>query len=317
MRRVRTALAVGLAGAAIGFALLPGDVSAQAAASVAEVGWWSRQPAVVPGSAFEVARAPDGDVSVTAIRIRVDGQPSSAQLQLAEVQTTGSPSLQVCPTLATWTPPSPPPGTWDARPAPTCGATPVRLVHNDVQKIWSVDVRSFLAPGQPTVSVMIVPAPDESVTIPPPLPAPPVGIPVAPPVTPPPPSTIPGQTPVPLPFTVGFSGAQLLAEGSVAADSGPVGDSGFGSSLDTAGGLGTSEDFFATPDIPAPNQQAIASPAQVEGRFPQQGDVGLPGKKGAHQPWGRLPLLTLAAAAVGTASGVGRRQLRERGLLST
>ena len=316
MRRLRMALAAVLAGAAIGLALVPGEVSAQAAASIAETGWWSRQPAAVPGSAFEVARAPDGDVSWTAIRIRVDGQPSSAQLQLAELQATGSPSLQVCPTLATWTPPNPAPGMWDARPTPTCGATPVRLAHNEVQKIWSVDVRSFLAPGQPTVSVMIVPAPDESITVPPPLPAPPVGIPVAPPVTPPPPSTIPGQTPVPLPFTLSFSGAQLLAEGSVTTDSGPVGDGGFGSSLDTAGDLGTSDSFFATPDIPAPNQQAVASPAQVEGRFPQKGDVGLPDKEGAHQPWGRLPLLTLAAAAVGTASGVGRRQLRERGLLA-
>jgi hypothetical protein len=204
---------------------------------------------------------------------------------------------------------------WDTRPAPTCGATPVRLLRNDVQGIWSVDVRSFLGSGQPTVSVMIVPAPDESITVPPPLPAPPVGVPVAPPVTLPPPSTIPGQTPVPLPFTVSFSRAELLADGSATADSSPAGDVGLGPSLDPAGDLGTSDSFFATPEIPAPNEQAIASPAQVEGRFPQQGDVGLPGKKGAHQPWGRLPLLTLAAAAIGGATTVGRSQLRARGLL--
>ena len=314
MRRVQLAAAAALATVAFGFALVPGEVSAQAAASVAETGWWSRQPAAVPGSAFEVARAPDGDISVTAIRIRVDGQVGSAQLQLTEVQTTGSPSLQVCPTLATWTVPNPLPGAWDSRPAATCGPTPVRLVRNDVQGIWSVDLRSFLPPGQPTVSVMIVPAPDESITVPPPLPAPPVGIPVAPPVTPPPPSTIPGQTPVPLPFTVSFSRAELLADGGASLDT-PAGSTD-GSALDTpAGDLGGSDSFFATPEIPTPAEQAVASPAQVEGRFPQRGDVGLPPKKGAHQPWGRLPLLTLAAVAVGAGTTFGRGQLRARGLL--
>jgi hypothetical protein len=310
-------LAVGLVAAAAGLALQPGGVSAQAAASIVETGWWSRQPAAVPGSAFEVARAPDGDVSVTAFRIRVDGQVSSAQLQLAEVQVTGSPSLQICATLATWTAPAPAPGMWDTRPAPTCGSTPVRLAHNDVQKTWTVDVRSFLPSGQPTASVMVVPALDESITVPPPTPAPPVGIPVAPPVTLPPPSTIPGQTPVPLPFTASFSGAQLLVEGSAGASGSPAGDLSTAPFLDTVGDLGTSDSFFATPDIPAPSEQALASPAQVEGRFPQRGDVGLPGKRGANQPWGRLPLFTLLAAAIGGATTVGRSQLRERGVLST
>jgi hypothetical protein len=205
---------------------------------------------------------------------------------------------------------------WDSRPAPTCGSTPVRLVHNDVQKIWTVDVRSFLPSGQPTASVMIVPAPDESITVPPPTPAPPVGVPVAPPVTPPPPSTIPAQTPVPLPFTASFGGAQLVAEGSGGAGDIPIGDVGVIPSESPIGDLGTSDSFFATPDIPTPDQQAIASPAQVEGRFPQRGDVGLPGEKGANQPWGRLPLLTLAAAAVGAGTSIGRSQLRQRGLLA-
>ena len=308
------ALAAGLAVTAAVFAFVPGDVSAQAAATVVETGWWSRQPAAVPGSAFEVARAPDGDVSVTALRIKVDGQVSSAQLQLSEVQLAGSPSLQVCATLATWTAPNPAPGAWDTRPAPTCGSTPVRMVHDEVQKLWSADIRSFLPTGQPTASVMIVPVADEAITVPPPLPPPPVGVPVAPPVTVPPPSTIPGQTPVPLPFTASFSGAQLVVQGSGSADT----TSGAGdlSPLDSPiGDGGGSDSFFATPEIPAPSEQAIASPAQVEGRFPQRDDVGLPGKKGANQPWGRLPLLTLAAAAVGAGTTFGRGQLRERGLL--
>ena len=317
MKHLRIAAAAALAVVAAGFALMPGEVSAQAAASVAETAWWSRQPAAVPGSTFEVARAPDGDISVTAIRIRVDGQVGPAQLQLTEVQTAGSPSLQICPTLATWTVPPTLPGAWDSRPAPTCGSTPVRLVRNEVQGIWSVDVRSFLAPGQPTVSVMIVPAPDESITVPPPLPAPPVGIPVAPPVPVPlpPPSTIPGQTPVPLPFTVSFSRAELLAEGSAVADT-PAGVSDLAPLDSPLGDVGGSDSFFATPEIPAPDEQAVAGAAQVEGRFPQRGDVGVPGEKGAHQPWGRLPLLTLAAAAIGAGTSIGRTQLRARGLLA-
>jgi hypothetical protein len=250
---------------------------------------------------------------VTAFRIRVDGSVTSAQLQLTEVQASGTPSLQRCPTLASWTAAAP--GPWEARPAPTCGSTPVRVIRNEAQKTWTLDIRSFLSSGQPTVSVMLVPAPDEAITVPPPTPAPPVGVPVAPPVTAPPPSTIPGQTPVPLPFTVSFSGAQLLAEGAAVAVSGPVGDGSLGSSLDPAGDLGTSDSFFATPDIPTPAQQAIAAPVQVEGHFPQRGDVGVPGETGAHQPWGRLPLLTLAAAAVGAGTSVGRSQLRQRDLL--
>jgi hypothetical protein len=312
VRKVRVTLFAALAVIAALSALHAGAVTAQTAASIVETGWWSRQPAGTPGSAFEVARLPDGDVSVTAFRIRVDGSVTSAQLQLAEVQASGTPSLQLCPTLASWTAAAP--GPWEARPAPTCGSTPVRVIRNEVQKTWTLDIRSFLSSGQPTVSVMLVPAPDEAITVPPPTPAPPVGVPVAPPATLPPPSTIPGQAPVPLPFSISFSGAQVVAEGSGAAS--PAGDLGAAPAESPAGDLSGSDSFFATPDIPTPAQQAVAAPVQVEGRFPQRGDVGVPGGPGANQPWGRLPLLTLAAAAIGAGTSVGRTQLRQRGLLA-
>jgi hypothetical protein len=308
---VRRVLVAGLVVAAGVAALQPGEVVAQSGASIAETGWWTRQPTSTPGAAFEVARAPDGDVSVAAFRIRVEGQVSSAQLQLADNQAAGAPSLQVCATAAPWTAAAP--GPWEARPAPACGATPVRLVHNEAQRVWAVDIRTLLPSGVSTASVMVVPAPDESITVPPPVPAPPVGVPVAPPVTPPPPSTVPAQPPAPLPFSISFAGAQLIAAGTPAGT--PTGG-GLEPSLEPAGDLGTEDTFFATPEIPAPGEEAIAAPAQTEGRFPQRGDVGLPAGKGAHQPWGRIPWLILAAAAIGAATVFGRVRLRELGWLS-
>jgi hypothetical protein len=301
----------GVAVVALVAAVQPSRVIGQAGATIAETGWWSRQPTGTPGTAFEVGRAPDGNLSVVAFRIRVDGTVTSAQLQLAQVQVVGTPSLQVCTTTSSWTAANP--GSLDAAPEPSCGATPIRLVRNDVASTWTVDIASFLSTGQPTASVMVVPAPDESITVPPPTPSPPVGVPVAPPVTAPPPSTVPAQPPAPLPFTISFSGAQLVASGTAAST--PSGDTGVVPGFESAGDLGTSDSFFATPEVPAPNEQAAIAPAQVEGRFPQRGDIGAPKGKGADQPWGRMPLLALAAAAIGAATGFGRQRLREAGWL--
>jgi hypothetical protein len=125
---------------------------------------------------------------------------------------------------------------------------------------------------------------------------------------------VPGQTPVPLPFTVSFSGANLVVQGSAGGDTGPSGDLGLAPAIESPGSFETSGSFFAT-DLPAPDAQAIAAPAQVEGRFPQRGDVGVPGGKGAHQPWGRAPLFALAAAAIGAVTGFGRQRLRDAGWL--
>jgi hypothetical protein len=309
MRRLVTTLGAGLAIAAMTAALQPGQVLGQAGASVAETGWWSRQPSGTPGSSFEVARSPDGDLSVAAFRIRAEGTVTSAQLQLTQLQAAGQPSLQVCVTSSAWTTAAP--GAWEARPIPTCGATPVRFTRNDVANTWNADIVSFLSAGQPTVSLMVVPAPDESITVPPALPPPPVGVPVAPPVTLPPPSTIPAQTPVPLPFTISFSGSLLVASGTAATPSGGGADVPV---LDT-NDLQSSDSFFATPEVPTFGEQAAAAPAQVEGRFPQRGDVGAPGGDGAHQPWGRTPLFALAAAAIGAATTFGRQRLRDLGWL--
>ena len=312
MRRVRIALLAGAGFAVIFGAMGPGRVVAQSGATVTETGWWSQQPTNAPGTAFEVGRAPNDNISVAAFRIRVDGQPTRAELQLAELQTTGASSLQICPTASPWTAGGPKAWT-DGRPEPSCPGTPVRLVHDEIQRLYKVDILSFLPAGQPAVALMVVPAPDESLTIPPPLPPPPAGVPT-PPVTTPPPSTVPAPSPVPLPFTVSFTGATLLAEGGAAPTVDPVTDPGF-TPLDIPSDPGTSDSFFAAPEIPAPDEQAIAAPAQVEGRFPSRADAGLPPGQGAHQPWGRLPLLTLAAVAVGAGTSFGRTQLRARGLL--
>lgn len=310
MRRLRVALLAALAVAAVVAAFGPGRVIAQSA-TVAETAWWSRQPTNAPGTAFEVARAPDDAISVAAFRIRVDGQPSRTELQLAEIQTAGSASMQVCPTASPWTAGGP--KDWnDNRPQPSCPGTPIRLAHNEIQRLYTVDILSLLAPGQSTVSLMVVPAPDESVTVPPPLPPAPVPTPT-PPVTLPPPSTVPVQPPVPPPFTVSFSGATLLAEGGTAAFD-PVTDPGF-TPVESASGLESSDTFFATPEVPAADEVAAVAPSQVEGRFPQRGDVGLPPGEGADQPWGRAPLLAVVAAGIGAATSFGRHRMRDRGWL--
>jgi hypothetical protein len=314
VRRLRVVVGAGLLALAVATALQPGDVVAQSgAASIVEAGWWSRQPTGTPGNAFEVARAPDGDLSVAAFRIRIDGSVTTARLRLEEAgQAAGSPSLQVCATTAPWTPAAP--GPWEQRPAPTCGATPVRLVHDEVQRAYTADMAGFLTGGQgATVSVMVVPAPDESVTVPPPLPPPPADVPVAPPVTPPPPSTIPATTPVPLPFTIGFAAADLQAPGGAPAS--PSGDLGSSPSFEPTGDLVGDDSFFATPDIPAPSEQAISAPAQAEGRFPTRRTAGRVDGEGVDQPWERTPLLALAAAAIGAATTFGRRRLRDLGWL--
>ena len=313
MRRLRAALLAGLAAAGVVAAMGPSRVVAQADAAVAETAWWSRQPTNAPGTAFEVGQAPDDAISVAAFRIRVGGQPTRAELQLTEIQTTGTASMEVCPTASPWTAGGP--KAWDdGRPQPSCPATPVRLTHNEIQRLYTVDVLAMLPPGQQSVDLMVVPAKDESLTVPPPLPPPPVPVPT-PPVTAPPPSTVPAQPPAPLPFTVSFSAAALLTEGGGGGGGSvdPVTDPGLTPDFGLSTDPGPSDTFFATPEIPAADEQAVAAPAQVEGRFPSRGDAGLPPGEGAHQPWGRAPFLALGAAGLGAATSFGRQRIRQLG----
>jgi hypothetical protein len=119
---------------------------------------------------------------------------------------------------------------------------------------------------------------------------------------------------VPLPFSIGFTGAELQT-GEAPEPVAPSSDASPG--FDVAGDIGSEEPFFATPDVPPLDQPPIAAPTHVEGRFPTRGDVGVPAGEGANQPWGRTPLLAVAAAAIGAGTTFGRQRLRQLGWLAT
>lgn len=288
-----TRWAIALLTASVFVALAGGDVRAEPGATVTEFGWWSQVPgATTPaGGGFQVADSPAGPLSVAAIRVSVTAATlSSGTLVLPESEQVGTAALQVCLTRSAWSPSSP--GPWNQRPTPDCAA-PIALVRDAAALSWTAQVLPLLSSGPGEVSLMVVPAP--------------------------------AATPVPTPFQISFRGAGLQAEaGSAvpepAGSSGPA--SGFDSTFGGASAVGSPSDFGVPAPLPEPavapvpaNEQIVAAPAQVGGRFPQRGDVGIPGG-GADQPWGRLPLLVLAAAAIGAGTSVGRMQLRARGLLA-
>jgi hypothetical protein len=134
--------------------------------------------------------------------------------------------------------------------------------------------------------------------------------------------------PIQAPFQVEFAKAELQSDGAftpVASSgsddtggiaSGDIG-AGFGDLGTGAAGLGLDTGTFATPALTVPSlgEQAVAAPAQVPGRFPDQSASLRHG--GTKKPWGRLPLLVLIAGLVGAGVAVGQVQLRQRGLLTT
>ena len=272
-----------------------GGARAESGAAVLEFGWWSRAPgaATPAGGGFQIADSPAGVVSVAALRINVTASSlSSAKLVLPENVQVGSAVLQVCPTTSPWTAQSP--GPFEEAPTPDCQA-PVAMVRDAAQLVWTAEVLPLLSGGQREVSLMIVPGP------------------------------APAPLPTPAPFQVAMRGAEVQSEAGAGLPEAPsesTDASGFASTFGAASSVGSPSDFgvpaplpsVAAPPVPE-SEQIVAAPAQTQGRFPTRGDVGTPGG-GDDQPWGRLPILSLAAAAVGAVSSVGRTQLRARGLLS-
>lgn len=139
-------------------ALVPTVASAQAA-SVEEVGWWTRRPvtADVPEGGFEVALAPDGALSVAAVRVRITGEVESAELRLVEsggfLQEAAS--LVVCGVVGAWEPASG--GSFSEAPEADCERGAVRLERDADFGSWDGDVTSLLAGGSP--SLMVLPEP--------------------------------------------------------------------------------------------------------------------------------------------------------------
>lgn len=136
-------------------------VSAQEAATITEVGWWSQRPgaAPLPKGGFEIALLPNGPASSAALRIDVQALPTNALLNLTESdQVLGDlGQIQACPTKEQWTAANP--GAWADVPAADCESGSVLLGRN-ATGIWSADVRPLLRFG--TQSLVLVPVADVS-----------------------------------------------------------------------------------------------------------------------------------------------------------
>ena len=295
MRPLRTLVAAAAAAALAGVLFWPAGARAQDAATISEVGWWSRNPAAAPPSGgFQVARAPDGDLSVAALRVQVASPPTAARLLLQQAQAVGTPTMQVCKTTATWSAAA----HSDPPPERDC-ASAIPLQPDTAAGGFAADVVALLGGGG-EVSLMIVPMPDSA-----------------------------NPSPIQTPFQADFTGATLSAsggdEGTTSAGVGS-GDTGGGVATGELGSAPTDVSFSATPtagadlaispvvappDLNPAVAPAAAAPAQVPGRFPVRATAA----SGTPRPWGRLPLLIVTAAAIGAGAAFARQRLRTLGWL--
>ncbi len=135
--------------------LSPITASAQQAALITAVGWWSQRPgaAELPDGGFEVALFPNGPVSQAALRVDVTTPLSSALLELTESeQVLGDVArILACPTSDTWTPANP--GTWADAPAANCDDASVALGRS-ATGTWTGDVTSLLRGGMSSVALV-------------------------------------------------------------------------------------------------------------------------------------------------------------------
>lgn len=152
------ALAAGLV--VVAMTALGGSTPAGAAVPVTAVGWWTRSPSppTVPAGGIAVGEAPDGDLSVAALRLSTGGGATGVKLTLAESSGEGkeAATLQVCTTTDAWNADS---GTAiTLAPRPNCPETPV-LLARDSSGSWTADVTSLVGGQTGDISIMIVPGP--------------------------------------------------------------------------------------------------------------------------------------------------------------
>lgn len=128
------------------------------AASVIAVGWWTRSPAAsAPEGGITVSNAPDGPVSVAAVRVDLGTTGvSSATITLA--QTGGAApagaQLVVCVVGDSWK--AEPGAALDAAPATSCTGTSTALVANG--ETWSANVADLVGEARGTLSFAVVPS---------------------------------------------------------------------------------------------------------------------------------------------------------------
>lgn len=130
-----------------------------AQARVAEVGWWTRNPAAsAPADGLQVANGLDGPLSVAAVRAGDgSGSVTSAKLTLKEadgsVNAAGA-SLQACPAAGTFEAKAN--GAFADAPKADCAAGKVALQRDAATGTWTAEVGPLLPTG--TSAISIVPA---------------------------------------------------------------------------------------------------------------------------------------------------------------
>jgi hypothetical protein len=327
-RLVRIAFVVAILGSLV--AVEGGSGPAHAAtATISDIGWWSQTPATpaTPAGGFEIAKTSEGDKSVAAVRVAIDGTLTQAILILSE--TTGgflaeSAVIDACPTVAAWT--SVVAGPLAEAPEADC-ARKVPVTRDATTGSWTVDLLSFIEPGATSVAVVLRPVVVTAVVAPTPpsIPSPvPVPLPVpAVPTAPVPPVT----TPVDPGFTIEFSKAEVFAGGpsevsdrgasSSSSSSGGIasGSTTFAPTFDATDSFASTTDFAtltptrdvlpsATPTVAASGAGGVGTAASVEaGLQPVAATTG-PGA-----PWGRLLILVPLSFAIGAVGAGVRRTL--------
>src|SRR3954468_7619976 len=140
-------------------------------AKVDKVNWWSKRPAAQPtvgDSSFEVASGPDGNESVAAIRVLIFGSVTKATLVISEAanQTTAVsvPKLQACQT-GQWTTLNTSPGPYASALKPDCSKA-VALTRDDKGN-WTGDITAMLQGAFNERDVMVMPAEDKTLPVPP------------------------------------------------------------------------------------------------------------------------------------------------------
>lgn len=144
---------------ALGTMLAGGAASASAAsATITEVGWWTRDPAAAaPDGGLAVGNAPDGALTVAAVRIQVPtGRAGTVTLTLVEADSVAplGAGVRACVTRSPWVAATG--GSFDEAPAPACDAGSALLTRAD-DGSWKGDISALVTSGSSSASVVIVP----------------------------------------------------------------------------------------------------------------------------------------------------------------
>lgn len=297
MRRRLLAL---LSAVAIGAAVWFPTPSAHAApgATVTETGWWSRNPfASPPDRGFQVATAPDGPASVSAVRVAVEGRVTKATLVINEAG--GVPeaaALRVCAGASSWNATD---HAWAAAPAADCAKT-APMTRNAAGGNFAADVTTLLQGVAGSTTLMIVPAAgapawqvDFSIAI------------ISAEATPTPTTTTTTSTTSPPSGSPGGSGTSgSFGSGSSSSPTPPSNAFDFGSSTPAppveTGTIGPDPSLDPDPAIEDEVGADLAS-----------GAIAVP-STATSQPWGRLVVFLPLSALAGALIAFGRRFTLDR-----